>query len=557
MQAIPVSHAVIKVLPRQLANQIAAGEVVERPASVVKELLENSLDAGATQIDIEVSLGGTQLIRVTDNGTGIAREELQLALSRHATSKIDSVEDLQHIATMGFRGEALASIASVSHLRLTSRPPQQESAWCIVVENDQHSLQPASHPQGTSVEVSELFYNVPARKKFLRSERTEFRHLEDVVRRMALAHFAVGFNFKHNQRQVFALPSANTPQQQLQRVARLFGAEFLQQAVQVTFSNGDLILEGWLAAPEYSRSQSDLQYFFVNGRMVRDKVISHAVRQAYEQRLHPGRFPVFVLNLKIPADWVDVNVHPTKHEVRFHQARLVHDFLYRSLQQAMRQENFAPAIGDGTVALPTSQVMETGSRYTTNEAVSLSMVEQLPSQAQLLATIEQRYAVLGFQHQVWVVDLLIAQQLILQQQLAQAVAGQAALVSQPVLIPFAVNLERKTLVNMKTVEPMLMTLGFSLSLLGEQQLMVREVPALLRYTELPNTVQQLLQTWLSNPPATLTEMVPVLAEASIVNCHSTDSYAELLVKQVQALDLLVAVSKPLTAANLADWFAAD
>ena len=336
------SRQSIQQLSTQLANQIAAGEVVERPASVIKELLENSLDAGATQIDIEIKAGGTQLIRIRDNGSGIPKDELSLALSPHATSKIRSLDDLIHVYSMGFRGEALASIASVSEVVLTScfsHANGEEMAWAIKAKEGSFDLSPASHPAGTTLEVSNLFYNTPARRKFLKAERTEYKHIEDIVKRIALARFDVAINFKHNQRQVFALTAANSNENKRQRLARLINKEFIQSAVELDFENAGLKLSGWLANADYSRSQSDMQYFFVNGRMIRDKVITHAVRQAFQNTLYPGRFPVYVLNLEMDAEQVDVNVHPTKHEVRFRQGRLVHDFLFYSLREALSQSS--------------------------------------------------------------------------------------------------------------------------------------------------------------------------------------------------------------------------
>ena len=344
MQAITKSRQSIHQLSTQLANQIAAGEVVERPASVIKELLENSLDAGATQIDIDLQAGGTQLIRIRDNGHGIPQNELALALSPHATSKIQSIDDLIHVTSMGFRGEALASIASVSECLLTSH--YENMAWSIRAKEGVFNLTPASHPQGTTVEVNNLFYNTPARRKFLKAERTEYKHVEDVVKRIALARFDVAFNFKHNQRQVFSLPAAQSAENKCQRLTRLINKEFIQCAVDLNFENAGLKLSGWIATGEYSRSQSDMQYFFVNGRMIRDKVITHAVRQSFQDTLYPGRFPVYVLLLEMDADQVDVNVHPTKHEVRFRQGRLIHDFLFYSLREALSKSNTDKSINN-------------------------------------------------------------------------------------------------------------------------------------------------------------------------------------------------------------------
>jgi DNA mismatch repair protein MutL len=329
----------IQLLSPRLANQIAAGEVVERPASVIKELLENSLDSGAQRIDVDVEQGGVKLLKVRDDGRGIAADDLPLALARHATSKIRALEDLERVVSMGFRGEALASISSVSRLTLTSRQAGAEQAWQVETEGRdmQAQVQPAAHPVGTSVEVRDLFFNTPARRKFLKSEKTEFDHLQEVIKRLALAHFDVGFQLRHNGRSVLALhPAADEPSR-ARRVANVCGAAFLEQALPIDVERSGLRLWGWVGLPTYSRSQADLQYFYVNGRMVRDKLVAHAVRQAYRDVLFNGRHPTFVLFLEIDPGVVDVNVHPTKHEVRFRDSRMVHDFLYGTLHRALAE----------------------------------------------------------------------------------------------------------------------------------------------------------------------------------------------------------------------------
>ncbi|MFP8966360.1 DNA mismatch repair endonuclease MutL [Pokkaliibacter sp. CJK22405] len=329
----------IHSLSPRLANQIAAGEVVERPASVVKELLENSLDAGASRIDLDVEQGGVKKIQIRDNGVGIMAEDLPLALSRHATSKIHTLEDLEAVASLGFRGEALASVSSVSRLTLTSRAEGAEHAFQVVTEGRDMTpeVSPAAHPQGTTVEMRDLFFNTPARRKFLRTEKTEFSHLEEVVRRLALSRFDVGFHLRHNQKTVFALPPARTEMERERRIAQLLGNQFLQQSVVVDINNNALRIQGWVGLPTFSRSQQDQQYFFVNGRVIRDRLVAHAIRQAYQDVLYNGRHPVFVLYLYVDPAVVDVNVHPTKHEVRFRDGRLVHDFIFSSLHRALAE----------------------------------------------------------------------------------------------------------------------------------------------------------------------------------------------------------------------------
>lgn len=336
----------IQILPPQLANQIAAGEVVERPASVVKELVENSLDAGANTIRIDIENGGATLIRIRDNGLGIAKDELALALARHATSKISSIDDLEAILSFGFRGEALASISSVSRLTLTSRTAEQNEAWQVFVQGreQESTIRPASHPIGTTVEVANLFFNTPARRKFLRTDKTEFAHIDEVIRRIALAKPQIAFTLSHNGKIIRQYKSAVNEQQKLKRVAAICGDDFVQHALQIDWKHDDLHLSGWVATPNFTRSQNDLSYCYINGRMVKDKVINHAIRQAYAEHLGAEQYPAFVLFLDLNPNDVDVNVHPTKHEVRFHQARLIHDFICQGIANALlsvEQFNFS------------------------------------------------------------------------------------------------------------------------------------------------------------------------------------------------------------------------
>ncbi|WP_459177156.1 DNA mismatch repair endonuclease MutL [Ewingella americana] len=329
----------IQVLPPQLANQIAAGEVVERPASVVKELVENSLDAGATRIDIDIDRGGAKLIRIRDNGCGIAKDELALALARHATSKISCLDDLEAIVSLGFRGEALASISSVSRLMLTSRTATQPEAWQAYAEGRDMAVtvKPAAHPQGSTVEVLDLFFNTPARRKFMRTEKTEFTHIDEVVRRIALARFDVAINLTHNGKLMRQYRPVTDPAQSSRRLAAICSPTFVQHALEVKWEHGDLGIRGWVADPAGSRSLSDMQYCYVNNRMMKDRLINHAIRQAYQDQLKDDQQPAYVLYLDVDPHQVDVNVHPAKHEVRFHQSRLVHDFIYQAVMTVLQQ----------------------------------------------------------------------------------------------------------------------------------------------------------------------------------------------------------------------------
>ncbi|MDE1461274.1 DNA mismatch repair endonuclease MutL [Spartinivicinus poritis] len=356
----------IQLLSTRLANQIAAGEVVERPASVAKELLENAVDAGATRIDIEVEQGGIKLLKVRDNGSGIVKDDLPLSLSRHATSKITELEDLEAVSSLGFRGEALASISSVSRLTLTSAVKGQSSAWRVQTEGRdmQPVVSPSAHPVGTTVEVRDLFFNTPARRKFLKTEKTEFGHLEEVVKRLALSRFDVNFNLRHNQRTIHQLKAATTQQEKDRRVAQACGPDFIENAVCLDVESAGMRLWGWVGLPTYSRSQADLQYFFVNGRVIRDKLVSHAVRQAYRDVLYNGRHPTFVLYLSVDPATVDVNVHPTKHEVRFRDSRTVHNFLFSTLHHALAEVRPGDQLSSATPAADSRSTVVTGTAAT-------------------------------------------------------------------------------------------------------------------------------------------------------------------------------------------------
>ena len=324
----------IEVLPARLANQIAAGEVVERPASVVKELVENSLDAGATRIQIDIERGGHKLIRIRDNGAGIAKDELTLALSRHATSKLKSLDDLENICSLGFRGEALASISSVSRLTLSSKPENQEAAWQAFAQGRDMAVEvkPVAHPSGTTIEVKDLFFNTPARRKFLRTEKTEFSHIDELIKRIALSRFDVSITLTHNEKVVRQYRAKTDPAQAITRVAQVAGKAFAEQGLHIQSGEAGLQLHGWVLPVG---SANTTQYTYVNNRMMRDKLILHAIRQAFEEVSGEQELPGFVIYIDIDPRQVDVNVHPAKHEVRFHQGRLVHDFILQAIKQVV------------------------------------------------------------------------------------------------------------------------------------------------------------------------------------------------------------------------------
>ena len=328
----------IQQLPNSLINQIAAGEVIERPASVVKEIIENAIDAGATQIDIDIEDGGGKLIRVRDNGCGIHPDDLALAFATHATSKIRNLDDLEHITTLGFRGEALPSIASVAKTTLTSRAEGQDSAWRISPHLGD-AISPAAHPPGTTIEIRDLFYNTPARKKFLKSERTERQHIQQLVQNLALSHDGITIRLNNHGKPLGVYGGEGLAA----RIASVLGDDLLEQALPIDARAADMHLYGWVGLPTSATNQPERQYFYINGRIIRDKIIAHAIRQAYQDMLYHGRHPVYVLYLDIAPEHIDVNAHPAKHEVRFRESRITHDFLYSSLHHALRGNTPAAA----------------------------------------------------------------------------------------------------------------------------------------------------------------------------------------------------------------------
>lgn len=342
----------IQILPARLANQIAAGEVVERPASVVKELVENSLDAGATRIEIEIEQGGAKCIRIKDNGNGVSKGQLTLALSRHATSKISHLDDLEAIVSLGFRGEALASVSSVARLTFTSKPADQDQAWQAIAEGRdmQVNVQPAAHPQGTTVEVLDLFFNTPARRRFLKTEKTEFQHIDELIKRIALSRFDIAISLKHNNKMVRQYRAAPQQSQQEKRIAAVCSEQFIQHAVFFEHADQALKISGWVSDRLSPRALADVQYCYINGRMIRDKLVNHAIKQVYAHFLPPGMFPGYIIYIECDAKEVDVNVHPAKHEVRFHQARWVHDFISSTLNSTLNDSSLLSHQNDLTTS---------------------------------------------------------------------------------------------------------------------------------------------------------------------------------------------------------------
>jgi len=511
----------IHALPPLLVNQIAAGEVVERPASVIKELVENSLDAGASRIDVEVEQGGVKLMRIRDDGIGIGRDDLALALSRHATSKVASLEDLERIASMGFRGEALPSIASVSRLTLTSHERGAEQAWQLEGQEDDPA--PAAHPQGTTVEVRDLFFNTPARRKFLRTDKTEFSHIEQTLRRLALARFDVGFCLKHNGREAFNSRAASDTRTRERRVAALLGQAFLDHALQFEHAAAGLRLHGWVAQPSFSRSQADMQHFYVNGRMVRDKLVTHAVRQAFQDVLYHGRHPAYLIYLELDPVLVDVNVHPTKHEVRFREGRLVHDFIFRTLHKVLAEvrpehqlaETAHQALpGQAAASIqPYQRPMGLGVQESRPAYGTASLDWQRPAMQPMSAPhaatsdamVESEVPPLGFAlgqlHGVYVlaqnalglvlVDMHAAHERITYERFKQARAGQG-IRSQPLLVPVSVKVSRREAELAEKQQLAFDELGMTVDRLDEETLVVRAIPVLLQGADAERLLRDVL-----------------------------------------------------------------
>lgn len=528
---------VIRVLPPELINQIAAGEVIERPSSVVKELVENSLDAGATRVEVDIEQGGARLIRVRDDGGGIAPDELPLAVASHATSKIGSFDDLEHVASMGFRGEALASVSSVARFTLTSRARGAEAAFRIEVDGGKlQAARPAQHPPGTSVEVRDLFYNVPARRKFMRAERTEFAHIDDLLKSLALARSGVEFRLSHNGKPLRVWKAARDQQAALARVADVLGEEFPGRSLRIDHAAAGLRLSGWVGLPTASRGQPDSQFFYVNGRLVRDRVVAHAVRQAYADVLFHGRHPAFVLYLELDPAGVDVNVHPAKHEVRFREQRLVHDFLFRSLHEALAETRAGQALPSSSAAVAETVATSAGaasgalsygggwsggaatqSRLSlgvreqplgdyaallgaaaqgeandwTSPALAPSSPEQAPPLGFAIAQLKSIYVLAENEHGLVLVDMHAAHERITYEKLKAARAANH-LRSQVLLVPLSLAVSAKEAAAAEEHAEALAAWGLELSRGGPSAVVVRRIPALLEGADVSQLTRDVL-----------------------------------------------------------------
>ncbi len=524
----------INLLSQRLANQIAAGEVVERPASVAKELLENSLDAGAGKVDIDLEQGGVKLLRVKDNGSGILKDDLVLALSRHATSKISNLEDLETIVSMGFRGEALASISSVARLKMMSKAigDKDDNGWKVETAGQDMDarLEPVAHTRGTTVEVRDLFFNIPARKKFLKTEKTEFARIDEIVKRIALSRFDVQFSLRHNQRSIHKLLPAKSEQEQQRRVGLVCGPAFLENSVHIDLERAGLRLWGWVSLPTFSRSQADLQYFYVNGRIIRDKLVAHAIKQAYRDVLFHGRHPAYVLYLELDPSLVDVNVHPTKHEVRFRDSRLVHDFLFSSLHKAlakvtpsdqMTDNSSTPSLGlqnlpnspqggvkvfsnQSPLALKESNELSyqtnshNSSTWQTDVKDHLAALEKLgaddaeiPPLGYAIAQLHGVYILAQNKEGIILVDMHAAHERITYERMKLACENEE-LKMQPLLVPLSIAVSQAEANCAEAQQLVLLNLGIEIERASDQAIVIRQIPSILKDSNVEQMVRDVL-----------------------------------------------------------------
>ncbi|MGJ8663095.1 MAG: DNA mismatch repair endonuclease MutL [Marinicella sp.] len=528
----------INKLPNQLIDQIAAGEVVERPASVVKELVENALDAGATVIDIDVQTGGKKRIKITDNGEGISQADLVMALQRHATSKIHSLDDLESLLSMGFRGEALPSIASVSRFELISRHKDAEMAYQVNAHGGEiEGPMPAAHPIGTTIIVSDLFFNTPARRRFMKTDQTEYLRIDELIKRVSLSRFDVTFRLSHNGKMIRNAQGGDSKILKHQRINQLCGKDFIENAIYIEQQRGHLKMSGWVAKPSWNRAQPDRQFFYINHRMIKDKLVGHAIRQAYQDVLFHGRFPAFVLYLDIDPELVDVNVHPTKHEVRFRDSKLVHDFIFGSIHQSLAATRVGAMSATAAEPLPDYSQMQhrmslpggghsgsypaNGANQSIREA-SFDYLSQAADASQQMpdfpgattghmpnlpssdeqhqdipplgyakAQIHGVFIVAENQHGLIIVDMHAAHERITYEQMKEKFADDA-LKNQKLLVPIQVNVSSREVNAVESHRSWFEQLGFEINITGEESLVIRKIPAMLAHADVENLIKDVL-----------------------------------------------------------------
>lgn len=552
----------IQKLPDTLINQIAAGEVIERPASIVKELLENSIDAAANTISVELEKGGIQRISIRDNGSGIEKTQLEMALTRHATSKITNLDELQNVATLGFRGEALPSIASVSRLNLTSNTEKNNQGWTLRADGGalEQTLKPSAHAQGTTVEVNDLFYNTPARRKFMRTEKTEYSHCEQVVKRLALANFHIKFELRHNQKTIFSLPAANKQLEQENRLGKLLGAAFVEHAIYFERSVHEMRLSGWLAAPAFSRTQSDLQFQYVNNRNIRDKTLSHAVKLAYQDVLYHGRQPAYVIFLELNPHAVDVNAHPAKHEVRFRDNRSMHDFVRQTLKQVIGELRPAPIDSSNlsklTSSIPTqarlapsntsaneqfaqlysSAVAEPRMQYPDIEPSMLAenQADTAPPLGYALAQLHGIYILAQNADGLVLVDMHAAHERIVYEHLKN-IESETTAIRQQLLVPIQIALTQSEAQLAEQQQDLFESLGFEINRSGEESIIIRAIPKILGHSDITELIRDLLADWQKNKISTRIEQARDEILSSIA-CHgSVRANRKMTITEMNAL----------------------
>ncbi|MED7788413.1 DNA mismatch repair endonuclease MutL [Francisella sp. 19X1-34] len=540
----------IKVLPESLANQIAAGEVIERPSSVVKELVENSIDAGATEITIEIQEGGKSLIRIRDNGKGITHDDLQLALAPHATSKVYTLDELESVASMGFRGEALASISSVSRLKIISKHQDLDDAWQI--NNQTREVTPAAHVTGTTIEVSELFYNTPARRKFLKKDNTEFLHISDLLKKYMLCYFGIAFRFIHNGKEVKDLLLAQDAQLKYNRVLDLYSRDFIENAIYIDKEVGDAHLWGWVASPRFNRARADMQSFYINGRIIKDKIVTHAIKNAYKDVMYGNRYPAFLLYLDMDYKEVDVNVHPAKSEVRFRNQKFIYDFLFGTVNKAITTsadvEIDNPAFQDdvheesnsvnnplniGNMSLDISVEEEQEEsesntnlldKYLNNQdtqknEIHISQKPKASGLGQAICQIHGIYILSQVDEGVVLVDMHAAHERILYEEMKKTWHADADKFKQNLLMPLTCQLSSSIVATIDENIEVFERLGFEISVVADDAVLVRAVPIYVKNKDIQELVSNVATELVSSGKTKSVEFYlnHILAT---VSCHA-------------------------------------
>lgn len=517
-------------LSLHLSNQIAAGEVIERPASIVKELVENSIDAGASQIDISIEGAGSKLIQVHDNGYGIHADDLLLAIKRHTTSKLHSIENLHHIDSLGFRGEALHSISSVSTLSLTSRQIDSNCGWTI--SENYNGISPASHPSGTTIKAHDLFFNLPARRRFLRSNRTEQNHILTTIYHLSLSNFNIGFVYRVSAKNRLKLPISKSTIERRQRIAKICGQKFIDNTIYLEHTDRNISISGWLAKPNTHCPQNNIQYLFINSRVIRNSVISHAIRQAYNDMIPKGRYPAYILYLTIPPEYVDINVHPAKSEVRFNDARLIHSLITLALDNALSQKNTIDTYYDKKTNLNQKYISTQPKSYQIKDTVNMSHKHNKLPEFRIDSTniiFYQRYIIIDYNHQPLLIDLQKADLQIRQQNLLCAIKT-GSLKSRSILVPISVPTEEKLIAIYKLHEVVLKNLGIKF-IAQSKKLLIKTIPSLLNKINIQQFVQAIMRA-LSEDKTSFEQLSYVLQQQLPLFPILFLEQAELVIQQI-------------------------